>query len=201
VESFDRDPGAVRGKQGTLARECSEPYLYANMGNLPAYSLLRYLFYGPKKWLCSFYHAMYSQYELVQSSDDTPRNIRNSHSHSCARPPFAAAVIAVLSLANILSLGFTFFLWRDAAEAATAALNVSSTSPTSLVPPGLAKVDTLPVNYVPFRWNTPWGAPNATEADPLWDNINTAHGHIVVDHAWAAENNVSHPYTSNSKFG
>jgi hypothetical protein len=57
-------------------------------------------------------------------------------------------------------------------------------------PDGLASVEVLSTAYVPFQWNTPWGAPNATDADHLWENINTAHGHIAVAHTWAAENNV-----------
>ena len=58
-------------------------------------------------------------------------------------------------------------------------------------PDGLARVDALPIAYVPFYWHTPWGNPNATEADVLWDNLNTAHGHIAVDHDWAAANKAS----------
>jgi hypothetical protein len=138
---------------------------------------------------------MYTQYELVSSNDDTARKAMDSHSHPSSKRSFAIAVLTILSLTNILLLGFSFFLWRAAAETATAALGVSSTNPTSLVIPDLAKVDALPVHYIPFHWNTPWGSPNATESDPLWDNINTAHGHVAVDHSWAAENNVSHSYT------
>jgi hypothetical protein len=135
---------------------------------------------------------MFDQYKLVSSSDDTSEDVPNSHTRPWHKPSFATAVIAVLSLANILLLGFSFILWRAAVEAATAALHVPPATLDPLnVSKGLAKVEALPVAYIPFHWNTPWGAPNATEADPLWDNINTAHGHIAVDHEWAAENNVS----------
>jgi hypothetical protein len=55
-------------------------------------------------------------------------------------------------------------------------------TPTSLTVPNahdpqpseLARVESLSIAFVPFHWNTPWGAPNASEADPLWDNINTS---------------------------
>ncbi|KAL6706178.1 hypothetical protein ACN47E_006094 [Coniothyrium glycines] len=53
----------------------------------------------------------------------------------------------------------------------------------------LAQVERLPTAYVPFYWHTAWGNPNASDADALWDNMNTAHGHIAVDHDWAATNN------------
>ncbi|EAT78363.1 hypothetical protein SNOG_14126 [Parastagonospora nodorum SN15] len=53
-----------------------------------------------------------------------------------------------------------------------------------------APICPLSTAYVSFHWNTPWGAPNATDADRLWENINTAHGHIAIDHAWASENNL-----------
>jgi len=54
-----------------------------------------------------------------------------------------------------------------------------------------AKVEPLPVDYVAFHWDTPWGSHNVTEADQLWESLNTAHGHIAIDHVWAAANQVS----------
>lgn len=91
------------------------------------------------------------------------------------------------------------YFWHAAEHAARA---VSDAPPATLgltsnlqasgvyIPESLAKSEVLPTVYVPFRWTTPWGAPNATDADPLWENINTAHGHIAVPHTWAAQNNV-----------
>ncbi|KAL3426736.1 hypothetical protein PVAG01_00245 [Phlyctema vagabunda] len=55
------------------------------------------------------------------------------------------------------------------------------------LPSDWARVDELPTKWVRFRWDTPWGSNNDTEADILWDNIRTSHGHLAVDHAWAAE--------------
>lgn len=54
-----------------------------------------------------------------------------------------------------------------------------------------------------FHWNTPYSSPNDTEADPLWDAISPAHGHIAVDHNWAEQHNwrtsMSVPGTNGSK--
>ncbi|KAF2091929.1 hypothetical protein K490DRAFT_32411, partial [Saccharata proteae CBS 121410] len=45
----------------------------------------------------------------------------------------------------------------------------------------------LPSRWVQFKWHTPWGSDNDTEANVLWNGISTAHGHIAVRHDWAAE--------------
>ncbi|KXS95771.1 hypothetical protein AC578_1735 [Pseudocercospora eumusae] len=52
----------------------------------------------------------------------------------------------------------------------------------------IARVPDLPLKPVMFHWNTPYSSMNDTEADVLWDAINTAHGHIAVDHAFAKNN-------------
>jgi hypothetical protein len=101
--------------------------------------------------------------------------------------------LAVLTIANVCIVGLSISIWRTEDVAAMA-------TPTSLTVPNahdpqpseLARVESLSIAFVPFHWNTPWGAPNASEADPLWDNINTAHGHIAVDHEFVAENHVSY---------
>ncbi|EME83135.1 uncharacterized protein MYCFIDRAFT_46958 [Pseudocercospora fijiensis CIRAD86] len=51
-----------------------------------------------------------------------------------------------------------------------------------------ALVPDLPRKPVIFHWNTPYSSMNDTEGDFLWDAINTAHGHIAVDHAFAKNN-------------
>lgn len=48
-------------------------------------------------------------------------------------------------------------------------------------------VEPLPLKPVKFHWYTPYSSENDTEANVLWDNINTAHGTLAVDHQWAAE--------------
>lgn len=138
-------------------------------------------------------------YRLVSSNGNSPDDTFASHPTKPRRNYWAIS-LASISLANVCLLIVTLYFWRAAEHTGGAAATISlpinastNTLPThDLDTPGsLASVDVLPIAYVPFRWNTPWGAPNASDADPLWDNINTAHGHIAVDHAWAAENNVS----------
>lgn len=71
----------------------------------------------------------------------------------------------------------------------TASLPIATTNES--VAGNVAKVELLPVDYVAFHWDTPWGSHNVTEADQLWESLNTAHGHIAIDHAWATANQVS----------
>ncbi|GME27015.1 cytochrome p450 [Neofusicoccum parvum] len=59
------------------------------------------------------------------------------------------------------------------------------------VPDTVARTLELPTEFVKFDWHTAWSSNNDSEADALWDNINTAHGHIAVDHKFAAEQNPS----------
>ncbi|KAI4652532.1 uncharacterized protein J4E79_008838 [Alternaria viburni] len=135
---------------------------------------------------------MFARYKLVSSADQAPDHA--SCSDSAHRRHYPTIALVVLSFANVCVLGFSIAIWRTAGVAATATPGDSLTSlaqsSTLEVPNDLARVESLPIAYVPFHWNTPWGAPNATEADPLWDSINTAHGHIAVDHEFAAENHV-----------
>jgi hypothetical protein len=99
---------------------------------------------------------MFDQYKLVSASDDTSENVPDSHTRPWPKPSFAMAVIAIFSSANILLLGFSFILWRAAAEAATAALHAPSTTLNTLnISENLTKVEELPVTYIPFHWNTP----------------------------------------------
>lgn len=51
-----------------------------------------------------------------------------------------------------------------------------------------AIVPVLPKRPVAFHWYTPYGSENDTEAGPLWEAINTAHGGIAIDHDFAAKN-------------
>jgi hypothetical protein len=140
---------------------------------------------------------MFARYKLVASSDRASEQDPDTHSTHRRLCPMIALVL--LTITNICVLGLSIAIWRTAGVAATVTLEVPST-PTSLTAPNaldpqpieLARVESLPIAFVPFHWNTLWGVPNASEADPLWDNINTAHGHIAVDHEFAAENHVSY---------
>lgn len=108
---------------------------------------------------------------------------------STSLPPRWKASLALISLLNIGVLLTSLQMWRAAGKV-TNTNNLAH--PTTLpLPDGLARTGELPVVYTPFRWHTPWGSSNTTEADILWNNINTAHGHIAMDHEWAASNNVS----------
>jgi hypothetical protein len=138
-------------------------------------------------------------YKLV-SSKDIPLDDASASPPARPRRNYWAISLGSISLANVCLLIATLYFWRAAwhaggAAPATPPSTITSTSTLHThdfeIPESLASVDALPIAYVPFRWNTPWGAPNASDADQLWDNINTAHGHIAVDHTWAAENNVS----------
>jgi hypothetical protein len=99
------------------------------------------------------------------------------------------AVLTLVSLLNVGVLFMSLHVWRAAGKMATT--TNCAHPPAQLLPDGLARMRKLPVAYVPFRWHTPWGSSNTTEADTLWDSINTAHGHIAVEHDWAAQNHVS----------
>ncbi|KAL1641070.1 hypothetical protein SLS58_006342 [Diplodia intermedia] len=57
------------------------------------------------------------------------------------------------------------------------------------LPDSVARAEELPTDFVQFSWHTPWSSNNDSEADQLWDNINTAHGHIAVDRDWATAHN------------
>jgi hypothetical protein len=141
---------------------------------------------------------MFARYKLLSSNDRAsehgpdPRSVR--------KRLYPTIALAVVSIANVCVLCLSIAIWRTAGVTATATPEVSSTPPPSLAlphtldpqPSDLARVESLPIAFVPFHWNTPWGAPNASEADPLWDNINTAHGHIAIDHEFAAKNHVSY---------
>jgi hypothetical protein len=140
---------------------------------------------------------MFARYKLVASSNRASE--QDPDTHSTHRRLYSMIALAVLTMANICILGLSIAIWRTAGVAAAVTPEVSST-PMSLTalnaldpqPIELARVEFFPIAFVPFHWNTPWSAPNASEADPLWDNINTAHGHIAVDHEFAAENHVSY---------
>lgn len=142
---------------------------------------------------------MVVSYRLVSSNDNSPDDAFTSPPTKSRRNYWAIS-LGSISAANICLLIVTLYFWRAAGHTggAAATIPLSTTASTNTlpthdldIPKSLASVDVLPIAYVPFHWNTPWGAPNASDADPLWDNINTAHGHIAVDHTWAAENNVS----------
>jgi hypothetical protein len=107
--------------------------------------------------------------------------------------------LAIISTLNICVLSVSLGAWHAAGQRTNSASNtpvISSIAaeyvkkPALNLPGSLARVDTLPVSYVPFHWHTPWGSQNVSEADTLWENLNTAHGHIAVDHDWAAANQV-----------
>lgn len=143
---------------------------------------------------------MSALYELVSSNDDSSDPIASPRKRS--RRNYWVIFLGTISLANFCMLMATVHFWRAVGHAESNSSNFPLTTPdmTSIlhdtelhVPDGLASVDVLPIAYVPFHWNTPWGAPEATDADSLWENVNTAHGHIAVDHKWAADNNVSLP--------
>jgi len=46
---------------------------------------------------------------------------------------------------------------------------------------------TLPSKPVQFHWYTGYSSPNRSVSDTLWDNINTAYGHVGLDHTLAAQ--------------
>jgi hypothetical protein len=109
--------------------------------------------------------------------------------------------LTIVTLFNIAILFVSLHVLRAAGRLDSSASthnNINSLA-TSLpiattnanVADNVAKVEPLPVDYVAFHWDTPWGSRNVTEADQLWEKMNTAHGHIAIDHAWAAANQVS----------
>jgi len=140
---------------------------------------------------------MSAQYQAVSAEDSRLDYFAPIRKQSHSRCWMLS--LGTLSVANFVMLLASLYFWRAAEHAGSAVPDLSMTTLglTSEVaavdveiPDSLARVGTLSTAYVAFHWNTPWGAPNATDADSLWDNINTAHGHIAVDRTWAAENNV-----------
>jgi hypothetical protein len=123
---------------------------------------------------------MESRYQLLAPSEE-PKEWFSSLLSRISRYGW----VAFVTTSNLCVFLVSLYLWWSAGSGAS-----FPTSPQQ-APDGLAKIDVLPVAYVPFHWRTLWGNPNATEADSLWDGMNTAHGHIAVDHEWAAANNVS----------
>ncbi|KAH7094516.1 hypothetical protein FB567DRAFT_600114 [Paraphoma chrysanthemicola] len=145
---------------------------------------------------------MSNGYNLVASRDqreaaqESVATMRINYSR-----PFWVALFAGTSLLNVCFLFASLSVWRAADGLARTTSTPTNTTfefdPASIVlaasdsSDGLAKVEALPIVHIPFYWNTPWGAPNTTESDALWKSINTAHGHIAVEHRWAAANNWS----------
>jgi hypothetical protein len=125
---------------------------------------------------------MFARYSLLSTTEQAPE--RDQGSRLTPKQLFLTTCLVVLTIANLCLLGASFALWSAAAAAGEAIEMLHEATPpksanksSSLnVPSGLAVVDALPTAYVPFQWHTPWGAANATEADVLWDNLNTAHG-------------------------
>jgi hypothetical protein len=127
---------------------------------------------------------MFARYTLLSTTEQAPE--RGQVSRPVPNQSFLMTTLAIISIVNLCVLGASFALWSAAAAAAaseapemaqqaTPANSVNKSSPLN-VSGGLAVVEALPTAYVPFQWHTPWGAANATEADVLWDNLNTAHG-------------------------
>jgi hypothetical protein len=52
-----------------------------------------------------------------------------------------------------------------------------------------AIVAALPKKEVQFHWRTVYSSENETEAAAAWATIDSAHGHVAVDHHWAAAKN------------
>lgn len=48
-------------------------------------------------------------------------------------------------------------------------------------------IPSLPQKQVQFHWKTLYSSDNETEAAEAWDAIDPAHGHIAIDHTWAAD--------------
>ncbi|EUC46254.1 hypothetical protein COCMIDRAFT_93339 [Bipolaris oryzae ATCC 44560] len=123
---------------------------------------------------------MFARYKLLSASDSVSEH--SPDSDSTRRRFYRTIALTVLTIANVCLLGLSMAIWR------TMPTSLATPNAPDAQPSGLARVESLPIEFIPFYWNTPWGAPNASEADRLWDNINTAHGHIAVDHEFAAEN-------------
>lgn len=85
--------------------------------------------------------------------------------------------LALISLCNMAIFAASLYLFRLSSARAP-------------LPDSVAKAEELPTEFIKFNWHTPWSSNNDSEADQLWDNINTAHGHIAVDRDWASTQNV-----------
>ncbi|KAH7084869.1 hypothetical protein BKA63DRAFT_573901 [Paraphoma chrysanthemicola] len=144
---------------------------------------------------------MANDYKLVASCDHREAakggaaTMRFHYSH-----PFWVALFVGAFLLNVCFLSASLSMWRAADDLARTTSTPTNTTfesdPASIALAasdsfdGIAKIEALPIVHIPFYWNTPWGSRNTTESDALWDSINTAHGHIAVEHKWAAANNV-----------
>lgn len=119
---------------------------------------------------------MYTVYHPVLASIEEHDEEEIPIQKSCG-VHWTTVVVAVLSLLNVAILAASMHFHR-----------LSSAS--EHLPAAVARVQELPTEFVEFSWHTPWGSNNDSEADLLWNNINTAHGHIAVGLQWAKDHNV-----------
>lgn len=92
-------------------------------------------------------------------------------------------IIAVLVALNLaFGLGWAATVLSVARNVSQQAVQQPDTATTEI-----ADMPMLPKRAVQFHWYTAYSSPNDTETDVLWNNINTAHGHIARDHAVAAQ--------------
>ena len=130
---------------------------------------------------------MFARYSLLSTTEQAPEQAHGTR--LVPKRSFLTTSLVILSIVNFCVLGTSIALWRAATAAGEAAVTAHAAAevsePAAAITPGpashdvpaeLAVVDVLPTAFVPFLWHTPWGAPNATEADVLWDSLNTAHG-------------------------
>ncbi|SMR55209.1 unnamed protein product [Zymoseptoria tritici ST99CH_1E4] len=97
--------------------------------------------------------------------------------------------IVLLLASNLLSFMLLLLprLWSHLPPTTPDPTSTSNASNMFSPAPTIALVSELPTHPVQFHWSTAYSSPDDSEADDLWNAIDTAHGYIAVEHEWARE--------------
>ncbi|PIA98269.1 hypothetical protein CB0940_05850 [Cercospora beticola] len=116
---------------------------------------------------------------------DVPQKLHRRHALSWL-------FTSLLLLSNLVfGLGWAITWFRiDHAQNLRSSSTLPSTAKQALHD-NIASVHKLPQRPVQFHWYTRYSSLNYTESESAWNDINTAHGYIAVDHEYAEQNNWS----------
>ncbi|OKL58002.1 hypothetical protein UA08_06707 [Talaromyces atroroseus] len=109
--------------------------------------------------------------------DDKASESHFQYDHRRKSFPWTYAVIILLAISNIVSIGLSVRQHTHAEEE-------EASAPANLpIPPEIG------IDHKPFWWNTQYSSTNSTLQDELWDSIVWTHGMIARDRGWAQSQN------------